>query len=117
LILGGEASRREWVAQLQALAPGCTILNHYGPTETTVGVLTHRFSLESLSTYGATVPLGRPLANVQLYLLDPHLQLVPVGVPGELYIGGPGLARGYLNRPDLTAEKFIPDPFGPTAES
>ena len=111
LVLGGEASRSEWVAQLQSLAPACTILNHYGPTETTVGVLTHEAVTQSET---ATLPLGRPLANVKIYLLDSHLQPVPFGVPGELCIGGANVARGYLNRASQTAEKFVPDPFSQT---
>jgi amino acid adenylation domain-containing protein len=118
LVLGGEASRREWVEQLRALDPSCQIMNHYGPTETTVGVLTYRLEDEpseadGAGARGATLPLGRPLGNVQVYLLDARLRPVPFGVPGELYIGGDNLARGYLNRPELTAEVFLPDPFGP----
>ena len=111
LILGGEASLSEWVESLQRLAPGCTILNHYGPTEATVGVLTYRMEENQRFPRTSTLPLGRPLANVQIYLLDQHLQPVPLGVQGELYIGGANLARGYLNRPALTAEQFIPHPF------
>ena len=111
LILGGEASRSDWVESLQRLAPGCAILNHYGPTEATVGVLTYRVEENQRSLVTSTLPLGRPLANVQIYLLDQHLQPVPIGVQGELYIGGANLARGYLNQPALTAEQFIPHPF------
>ncbi|HSF30804.1 MAG TPA: amino acid adenylation domain-containing protein [Candidatus Tectomicrobia bacterium] len=111
LILGGEASRSDWVKSLKTLAPGCTILNHYGPTEATVGVLTYRVGENQRVPGLSTLPLGRPLSNVRIYLLDQHLQPVPIGVQGELYIGGANLARGYLNRPALTAEKFIPDPF------
>jgi amino acid adenylation domain-containing protein len=107
LVLGGEASRSEWVAQLQSLAPAGTIFNHYGPTEATVGVLTHQAGTAET----ATLPLGRPLANVRIYLLDAHLQPVPFGVPGELCIGGANVARGYLNRAPQTAEKFVPDAF------
>ena len=109
LILGGEAASCEWVAELQALAPECKILNHYGPTETTVGVLTYPVQ-EQLPASGVA-PLGRPLANTEVYILDRYLQPVPVGAPGELYIGGMSLARGYLNRPELTAAQFIPHPF------
>ena len=111
LILGGEASRSDWVESLQELAPHCTILNHYGPTEATVGVLTYRVEADQLPLGRPTLPIGRPIKNTHIYVLDPNLQPVPIGVPGELHIGGLNLARGYLNRPDLTAEKFIPNPF------
>jgi len=112
LVLGGEASRSEWVANLQSLVPmpAGTIFNHYGPTETTVGVLMH----EAGTAETATLPLGRPLANVRIYLLDSHLQPVPFGVPGELCVGGANVARGYLNRAPQTAEKFVPDTFSQT---
>ena len=111
LILGGEASRSDWVESFQRLAPGCAILNHYGPTEATVGVLTYQVAEDQHLPGTPTLPLGRPLANVQLYLLDSYLQPVPIGVPGELCIGGASVTRGYLNQPALTAEKFIPNPF------
>lgn len=111
LILGGEASQCEWVAELQAHAPDTVIFNHYGPTETTVGVLACRVGPRELAVESGTLPLGRPLPNSQAYILDAHLQPVPVGVAGELYIGGNGVARGYLNQPELTAERFLPDPF------
>jgi len=111
LVLGGEASRSDWVAGLQSLAPACKIFNHYGPTEATVGVLTHQAGAGENDAATGTFPLGRPLANIRIYLLDTHLQPVPFGVPGELYIGGANVARGYLNRPAQTAERFIPDAF------
>ena len=112
LIIGGEASAWEWVKRLQALAPpGCVIFNHYGPTETTVGVLTYRVKNEQDERGYTTTPLGRPIANTQIYLLDQHRNLVPIGIPGEVYIGGASVARGYLNRPELTSERFIPNPF------
>jgi amino acid adenylation domain-containing protein/thioester reductase-like protein len=82
--------------------------NLYGPTEASVDVTFWACERESERRF---VPIGRPIANTQIYILDPQLSPVPVGVPGELHIGGIGLARGYLHRPDLTAEKFIPDPF------
>ncbi|MBV9789059.1 MAG: amino acid adenylation domain-containing protein, partial [Chloroflexi bacterium] len=112
LILGGEAASWDWVRQIQALMPdGARILNHYGPTETTVGVLTFPVDPDQPPS-SATLPLGRPLAGAQAYVLDAQLQPVPAWVSGELYIGGATVTRGYLDRPDLTAERFVPDPFG-----
>jgi amino acid adenylation domain-containing protein len=87
-----------------------TLVNHYGPTENTVVASAVAVPVRPDSTEAP--PIGRPISNTQIYLLDKQLQPVPSGVPGELYIGGQSLARGYFNRPDLTAEKFIPDPFG-----
>ncbi|BFU90202.1 MAG: hypothetical protein NTAFB01_13890 [Nitrospira sp.] len=109
LILGGEAVHSSLVERIRALAPDCEIINHYGPTETTIGVLTHRIEAE-LNRHTA-IPIGRPLANSQVFILNPDGQPTPVGVSGELCIGGDGLARGYLDRPDLTAERFVPNPF------
>lgn len=111
LILGGEASTWELASAVRKLKPACQIINHYGPTETTVGVLTFAVGPEVGAASKASVPIGRPLANIQAYILDRHLQPVPREVAGELYIGGAGLTRGYLKRGDLTAEHFIPNPF------
>jgi amino acid adenylation domain-containing protein len=111
LILGGEASRKEWVERLYELAPECRVFNHYGPTETTVGVLTHAIDRNGSSKSSGVVPIGRPLPNCEAYVLSRGLQLLPAGVEGELYIGGRCLARGYLNNPEMTAQKFIPNPF------
>ncbi len=110
LVLGGEASRTEWVRRLRELAPGCAVHNHYGPTETTVGVLTHPVG-DLPDDAPATLPLGRPLPGARVHVLDRAGSLVPSGVPGELYVGGAGVSRGYLGRPELTAERFVPDPF------
>jgi amino acid adenylation domain-containing protein len=111
LVLGGEACALGRVEQLRALAPECEIHNHYGPTETTVGVLTFRVGRELPSTPTRTLPLGTPLPNIDVRVLDPHGRPCAAGEKGELHIGGAGVARGYLNRAELTAEKFIPDPF------
>ncbi|HST58981.1 MAG TPA: amino acid adenylation domain-containing protein [Longimicrobium sp.] len=111
LVVGGEASRAEWVDEIRALAPGLRLVNHYGPTETTVGALAYVADSELPETAGGTVPIGLPLANARAYVLDAALRPVPVGIAGELCIGGRGVARGYLDRPALTAERFVPDPF------
>ncbi|HVQ92465.1 MAG TPA: amino acid adenylation domain-containing protein, partial [Mycobacteriales bacterium] len=109
LILGGEAAPPELVLDLVEHA-GCAVHNHYGPTETTVGVLSGQVEPGSLTGTG-TAPLGRPLVGVGAYLLDRYLQPVPIGVPGEIYLGGHTVTRGYLGRPGLTAAAFRPDPF------
>jgi amino acid adenylation domain-containing protein len=85
------------------------LYNGYGPTETSINATC--WPCPRAEVYPQTVPIGRPIANNQIYLLDSHLQPVPIGVPGEIYIGGVGVGYGYLNRLELTAEKFIPNPF------
>jgi len=114
LILGGEAVDPQLVAQVQAQVPDCQIFNHYGPTETTVGVVAGHLVGQEITDMA---PLGHPLGNTQVYLLDAYLHPVPIGVPGELYVGGAQVTRGYWHRPELTAERFIPDPFSTTAGS
>ncbi|RKH24695.1 non-ribosomal peptide synthetase, partial [Corallococcus sp. CA031C] len=111
LFCGGEALASELEPLLRARLPRVTLVNLYGPTEATIDATWARCPTPST---GRTVPLGRPIANTRVYLLDPHLQPVPVGVHGELYLGGEGLARGYHARPALSAERFLPDPFGTT---
>ena len=111
LVLGGEAARLDWVGSLRTLAPDCEIYNHYGPTETTVGVLTYQVGAQLPATQSGTLPLGKSLPNSLVYLLEPNGEPVRAGDRGELCIGGSGVARGYLNRPDLSADKFVPDPF------
>jgi len=100
--------------QVRAKGGSCQILNHYGPTETTVGSLTLWLEREWQATpEAASVPIGRPIANPRVYILEGQRQPVPVGVAGELYIAGAGVARGYVNRPDWTGERFVADPFWP----
>ncbi|QSQ23762.1 amino acid adenylation domain-containing protein [Pyxidicoccus parkwayensis] len=113
LVLGGDMSDWALVEQVHALSPTCEVFNHYGPTETTVGVLCGRVERGVRAPGALSVPLGRPLGRVRVYVLDAYGQPVPVGVPGELYIGGASVARGYLGRADLTAERFVPDAFSP----
>jgi amino acid adenylation domain-containing protein/FkbM family methyltransferase len=112
LVLGGEALTWELIDRIRALAPGCTILNHYGPTESTVGASTFQVPSVARDEAAGTVPLGQPLEHARAYVLDAVGLPVPLGVPGELHIGGAGLSRGYLNDPRLTAERFVPDPYG-----
>lgn len=116
LVLGGEASSWEFIGQIRRLTPtSCRLLNHYGPTETTIGSLTYPIGLNAdEETRTRTVPIGRPIANTRLFVVDPNRNLVPVGVAGELLIGGAGVARGYLNQPEQTSEKFLPNPFPTT---
>jgi amino acid adenylation domain-containing protein len=110
LILGGEASHWSLIDKLESLKPDCLIFNHYGPTETTVGVATYSVSRAERPPSAATVPIGKPISNLEAYILDSDLMPVPIGVAGELYFGGEGVTRGYLNRPELTADRFLPDP-------
>ena len=91
--------------------PDLSVLNGYGPTETTT-FASHYVIPAGLPAEATSVPIGRPLVNTSVYVLDEWLSLVPVGVVGELYIGGAGVGRGYVNRPGLTALRFVPDPFG-----
>ena len=121
LILGGEASNWQLIAKIRQQKPHCQIFNHYGPTETTVGVLTYKITREmgrrkEEKNSSNTVPIGKPLANTQVYILDEQLQPVPIGVPGELYIGGAQVSSGYLNQPELTQEKFISIPPAPLSK-
>nr|WP_280950027.1 non-ribosomal peptide synthetase [Methylocystis bryophila] len=104
IVVGGESCSPQVAARWR---DSCPILNAYGPTEYSVIATIS----ESLSI-GDSAPIGRPIWNTQIYLLDGRMQPVPIGAAGELYIGGAGLARGYLGRADLTAERFLPDPFG-----
>ncbi len=109
LLAGGDVLSAAHVRKALAGLPGCRIINGYGPTENTTFTCCH--VMGSADEVGGTVLLGRPIANTRVYLLDRSLQAVPAGVAAELWTGGDGLARGYLGRPDLTAERFLPDPF------
>jgi natural product biosynthesis luciferase-like monooxygenase protein len=108
VLCGGEALPGDLASAL--LARASEVWNMYGPTETTIWSTSHRVTTTELTSC-----IGRPIGNTKTYILDQHGEPVPAGVAGELYIGGEGLARGYLNRPDLTAERFLPDPFSGTS--
>jgi amino acid adenylation domain-containing protein len=117
LITGGESLTAALIEKVESFHPGCELLNHYGPTETTVGSLTLRLKEFAKQSGGSSIPIGRPIANTQVYILDQHLEPVPVGVIGELYIAGAGVTAGYLNQAEKTAERFLPDPFSRTPEA
>ncbi|WP_095118443.1 non-ribosomal peptide synthase/polyketide synthase [Pseudomonas sp. Irchel s3f10] len=112
LLCGGERGDPAAFRRLLAEAPALRIVHCYGPTETTTYATT--FEVQEVAQDAESVPIGGPISNTQVYVLDAHQQPVPMGVTGELYIGGQGVALGYLNRPDLTAEKFLRDPFSDT---
>ncbi|MEO7768781.1 MAG: amino acid adenylation domain-containing protein, partial [Ferruginibacter sp.] len=115
LVFGGEALQSGLVEEIRLSGTACRVVNHYGPTETTIGKLLH--IVEAGRVYGHTIPIGKPFSNTQTYILSGDLKLCPVGVPGQLYIAGEGVARGYFNNIELTASKFIPDPFSQDTNS
>jgi amino acid adenylation domain-containing protein len=115
LLFGGEAVDCFWVQQVLEKGAPQQLLHVYGPTENTT--FSSWYLVEQLPTKATTIPIGRAIANTQVYILDSHLQPVPIGVPGELYLGGAGLARGYLNRSQLTQQKFLTNPFEETQGS
>jgi amino acid adenylation domain-containing protein len=118
VIVGGEKpSSQAYEKWLNSAAKRVRWINTYGPTETSICATAFEPKFEAGRPVPENIPIGRPLANVQVYLLDSDLNPVPVGVDGEIHVGGAGVARGYLNRPELTAEKFIPDPFSPEPEA
>jgi len=114
LIVGGDAVAPRWTRAVLKGGRPRYLINGYGPTESTTFAITH--AIEDVPDDAALIPIGRPIANTQAYILDAHLQPTPIGVRGHLYLGGDGLALGYLNCPALTAEKFLPDPFHPGSD-
>ncbi|HYG35059.1 MAG TPA: amino acid adenylation domain-containing protein, partial [Clostridia bacterium] len=109
VMTGGESHDPKWMRAVLKNGPPQRLANVYGPTENTT--FTSYYLVREVDEKASSIPIGRPIGNTQMYILDPYLNPVPIGVPGELYAGGDGLARGYWNRPELTAEKFIPNPF------
>ena len=114
LLTGGEALSPSFIRLAQKHLPETQLINGYGPTENTTFTCCYRIP-RPLGDRVTSVPIGKPIANTQVYILDTHGQPVPIGILGELHVGGDGLAREYINRPDLTAEKFIPNPFSSDA--
>jgi amino acid adenylation domain-containing protein len=110
-VVAGEAFSRATLQRWRELAPDMLLLNEYGPTEASVGTCVHPVPQDEAVAVPDVLPIGRPLPGMTMHVLDPALRPVPVGVAGELYVGGTGVARGYAARPDLTAERFLPDPY------
>lgn len=108
LMFGGESLPGEFIKKISESAVNCEVVNHYGPTETTIGKLLHIVDKDKL--YPTSVPIGKPFSNTSVYVLNKDLKYCPVGVPGELYIGGAGVARGYLNNKEVTEKSFISNP-------
>ena len=112
LVMGGEALTIPLMEKIVAAGGSCEVLNHYGPTETTVGSLTLKLNdFDWKNSTAQTIPIGRPIANTRIYILDTHGEPVPIGVAGELYIAGDGVTAGYVNQPERTAERFVPEHF------
>ncbi len=109
LLAGGDVLSVPHVQKVVNGLPNCRLINGYGPTESTT--FTCCYSITDLAKVNGSVPIGFPISNTVVYVLDRFMKPAPIGVPGELYIGGDGLARGYLDRPELTSERFVPDPF------
>ncbi len=110
VLTGGDVLSMEHARKFLQRYPDKLLVNAYGPTENTT--FTTCCPLRGREEFASSIPIGRPIANTQVYVLDEQMEVVPVGVAGELYIGGVGLGQGYHGRPDLTAERFVPDPFG-----
>ncbi|MFM7600210.1 MAG: non-ribosomal peptide synthetase, partial [Pseudanabaena sp.] len=109
LLAGGDVLSVNHVQRFREALPNCQLINGYGPTESTT--FTCCYPIKEAKTIGNSVPIGRPINNTQVYILNPQLQPTPIGAIGEIYIGGDGLASGYFNRPELTTERFVPNPF------
>ncbi|MDT9701577.1 non-ribosomal peptide synthetase, partial [Streptomyces sp. P17] len=115
MVVAGAAFTRATLERWRELAPDMRLINEYGPTEASVGTSVYPVPADGTEGIPDVLPIGRPLPNMTMYVLDAALQPVPVGVTGELYVGGTGVARAYAGRPDLTAERFLPDPYGGVA--
>ena len=114
IVTGGEKIRPDDIRAYFKKYPQVKIVNHYGPTETTIGIMTNPISTANLDAFAARPVIGKPIGNVRAYVVNKSMKALPVGVPGELIVAGPSLARGYLGREQMTAEKFVPNPFDPS---
>jgi aspartate racemase len=114
VLAGGDVLSAPHVRKVLERFPGSCVINGYGPTENTTFTCCH--SMTDPAQVDDNVPIGHPIANTRVYILDNHMQPVPIGIRGELWTGGDGLASGYLNQPELTSERFIPDPFNPAPD-